>query len=216
MGVSKSRTSYFTNRGLHFGNLWEVYSYKKKQRIQIINDFELCYWLLFLEFEPAIKGFEIRPPGRVVAHPKPHKLYLNAETSSSNGQGWDLLFNNSDYGGDSRFRDASIAAREYGADVRVVTLEDVVPLKYKVFPLLRVVSCLAIGDNDYSTFYHLGCFRAYAKKRGSGHLVDFYTHFSDVETSLIHKAVAELFALGELTVELAPDFFCELSEWVYK
>lgn len=215
MCAHKSRTAAFTNRGLHFGNLWEVFSYKKKQRITLISDLELCYWLLFLEFDCIVRGYEIRPPGKIVSDPKPHKLFVQAEVSRTEGAAWHLLFPNENFKNERSYLDALAISASYDVELKVYTRSDIVPHKYKIFPLLKVVSCLAAGKGSHAPYDYLDHFRAYAKKMGSGVLIDFYIYFYDCESALINYAVAELFSLGELKITLAPNFFSENTEWVY-
>ncbi|MGF6362105.1 hypothetical protein ABH907_003769 [Pseudomonas frederiksbergensis] len=211
--MRNSKTSHFTNRGSHFGNEWRVFSHKAKEHLTLFSDIELCYWLLFLEFDRSVHSFSLHPPARMVLNPSPRKLHLTAELMLKNGElEWHLLCGSNQVESGAT-ADASALALKNDVRLKIFTPEVMVPVKYKICSLLKAAACLSAGKHYTlpptlmsNLHYYLG-----QKQQGSlGSLIDY---FQDYDVSLVLYGVVRLFAEGILDVEIAPYFFSRCTRW---
>lgn len=214
MAVKISKTYALTNRGKHFGNAWSVYSYKTKKHYKLTSDVEFAHWLLFLEFDQKVRDFELYPPARLLIHPRPHKVQLNAEVSLSDGSlEWHKIIPLDHQETDTVVLDLKKLAQDQGVKLRVFSLEQIVPLKYKIMPLLRVLACLTGGKYLTAPYNLSQDVSAYVRTNIKGSLGGFLEHFSGHDPSVLHYFFAKLYAEGVISVELNPYFFAADTGW---
>lgn len=216
MALHKSKTSCLTSRGQHFGNVWNVYSYKTKKHYSLASDIELCYWLLFLEFDRSVKTFELHPLPRIGFEPRPWKLAFTAELILRDGcLEWHLLSTPASLEKNKVIIEAERLAANNCAKVKVFTENDIIPLKYKVVPLLKVASCLSAGKSCALPFSLFHDVRSFTRNSGSGAVGDIVREFGDYDISMILYVIAKMFADGDLHVEIAPIFFAHETRWQF-
>lgn len=144
----KSRTSYFTQRGKHFGNLWVVYSLKVNRALRLGSDRQLAHWLLNLEYSPAVKEFNFEPGSKMVsAGGEDHQIDYHVEVNPIQGpiELHTLRVNGLS---DNIAQKKELASR---LNYRYVEFndQDWLPRISQVFPLLRLSSFLSGGRNVY-------------------------------------------------------------------
>jgi hypothetical protein len=214
MSTKKSKTSSFTNRGQIFGNAWSVFSYKTNTHYRITSDIELAHWLLFLEFDPRVKTFELYPTSRLILDPRPHQLQLNAEVAlRDGGLEWhkvvslDILERNTSINALKEF------AKQHGVQFRAFTEEQIIPLKYKIMPLMRVAACLSAAKNIMLPFSLVDDMRIYVTAHHEGCLGDILKAFGNYDDSATCYIFAKMFADAFIAVELNPLFFAYETKW---
>lgn len=211
----RSRTSVMTNRGQHFGNAWSVFSYKNQNHYKLTSDVELAHWLLFLEFDQIVRSFELFPPPRLIVDPRPRKIQLNAEVALLDGTlEWHKVVPLDIQESDGGLSVLAKHARESGANLRVFSVEQMVPLKYKIMPLLRVSACLAAGKGITLPYNLAQEVSEFIRKNLRGCIGEFLEEFSSYDPSIVCYVFAKMYADGVISVELNPHFFAVDTEWV--
>jgi len=214
MSTKKSKTASFTNRGQVFGNAWSVFSYKANTHYRITSDIELAHWLLFLEFDPRVKSFKLYPASRLILDPRPHQLQLNAEVALRDGSlEWhkvaslDILERNSSINALRKF------AEQCGVKFCTYTVEQIIPLKYKIMPLMRVAACLSAAKNIELPFDLADEMRIYVTTHREGYLGDILEAFVNYDDSSTCYLLAKMYADAFISVELNPNFFAHQTKW---
>ncbi|MFJ2362235.1 hypothetical protein ACIPIN_00695 [Pseudomonas sp. NPDC087697] len=214
MPTKKSKTSSFTNRGQIFGNAWSVFSYKTNSHYRITSDIELAHWLLFLEFDPRVKTFDLYPTPRLILDPRPHQLQLNAEVALRDGSlEWhkvaslDILEHNTSINTLKEF------AKQNGVQFCTFTIEQIIPLKYKIMPLMRVAACLSAAKNIVLPFNLSEEMHVYVRTHREGCLGDILKTFGNYGGSVTCYLFAKMYADAFITVELNPHFFADETRW---
>lgn len=214
MGQKKSKTSYFTNRGLYFGNEWHIYSYKNNKHYRLVSDVELCYWLIFLEFNIDVKTYELHPTARLSFDPRPEKIAFTAELMLCDGSiEWDLLFSEINEKSNRLIKLGKKLADHYKVDLRIISLNEIIPVKYKISPLLKVAACLSAGKEISLPFSLISELISFTKEAKQGTFGDIIQNFIEYENSLVQYAIAKLFADGYLKVSYGRNFFAHDTEW---
>lgn len=215
MSAKKSKTSSFTNRGENFGNAWSVFSYKTNTHYRITSDIELAHWLLFLEFDPCVKTFELYPAPRLILTPRPHQLQLNAEVALSDGTlQWHKVASLDILERTGSLKVLKELAEQNSVQFCTFSEEQIVPLKYKIMPFLRVAACLAAAKNIILPFNLTDDMFAYIRTHREGNFGDVLREFGSYDVSATCYLFAKMFADGFVEVELNPHFFAVETRWM--
>lgn len=192
-----------------------MFSHKAKEHLTLVSDIELCYWLLFLEFDPNVFSFSLHPPARIVLNPRPRKLHLTAELMLKNGElEWHLLCSSHQVES-SATADARALALENDVKLKIFTPEVIVPVKYKICSLLKVAACLSAGKHYSVPPLLISQLHTYSVRNQKGNMGDLIDDFQNYDVSLVLYGVAKLFAEGILDVEVAPYFFSRDARWIH-
>ncbi|SDG59013.1 hypothetical protein SAMN05216605_102499 [Pseudomonas abietaniphila] len=217
MAKKGSKTSYFTNRGQHFGNAWSVYSYKTSSSYRLCSDLALGHWLCFLEFDQEVKTFELYPAPRLILNPKPHQISFDAEVSRFDGSlEWHLLVSAERQKDESFLNALDEHAHLKGATLRLFGIDEIMPMKYKIMPLLRVSACLSVGRNTLVSYSLLEEASAIIRTKTKGNLREFLTALNTDSEDIACFLFAKMYAEGLISVELNPYFFSYDAEWVLR
>lgn len=214
MSTKKSKTASFTNRGQVFGNAWSVFSYKTNTHYRITSDIELAHWLLFLEFDPRVKAFELYPAPRLILDPRPHQLQLNAEVAlADGGLEWHKVASLDILERTTSINELKKYAEQCGVKFCTFTVEQIIPLKYKIMPLMRVAACLSAAKNIDLPFDLSDQMRTYVTTHREGCLGDIIKAFVHYDNSSTCYLLAKMYADAFITVELNPNFFADETKW---
>jgi hypothetical protein len=144
----KSRTSYFTQRGKYFGNLWVVFSLKANKILRLGSDRQLAHWLLNLEYSPAIKTFNFEPGTKIVsAGGVDHRIDYHVEVIPFEGPA--ELHTLRVEGFSDNYEQNKQLTKKLNYHYVEFNDENWLPHAPKVFPLLRLSSFLSGGRNAY-------------------------------------------------------------------
>lgn len=208
---AKSKTSYFTRRGQHFGNLWSVYSLKANQAIQLGSDRQLAHWLLFLEFSPSVIGFRFVAGGKPATGNSLSQLDYHFEVMRSEGMP-ELHY--------VRLDGHSI---DYPERVRLAGLlrykyiefndEDWLPLKSKILPLLRVSSFLSGGRSIYIPPQLKEKADEYVEKVRKGALGGFLSSLCVFDSNLCLLIFCRMYSERKIDVDFQSNFFSRDTLW---
>ena len=144
----KSRTSYFTQRGKYFGNLWVVFSLKVNKILRLGSDRQLAHWLLNLEYSPAIKTFNFEPGTKIVsAGGVDHRIDYHVEVIPFEGPA--ELHTLRVEGFSDNYEQNKQLTKKLNYHYVEFNDENWLPHAPKVFPLLRLSSFLSGGRNAY-------------------------------------------------------------------
>lgn len=215
MGVvmpRNSRTSYFTKRGKHFGNLWAVYSCKAKEVLLLSTDRQLAHWLLFLEFSPSIKCFSFKAGSLDFAqHPD---IVLNYHAEVFPVEGENELHYLQVEGRSKDFEEKVLVAKRYKYKYMEFNDEDWMPKRHHILPLLKVASFLAGSRNLYIPDKLQEKSINYVKSLRTGTLRGFLSALSSFDGNLILVVFARLFLQRVISVSYQVSFFSQDTEWV--
>lgn len=206
------RTSYFTKRGKHFGNLWAVYSCKVEEVLLLSTDRQLAHWLLFLEFSQTIKTFSFKAGSLDFAQRS--ELVLNYHVEAVPVEGENELHYLQVEGRSDNFEEKVLVAKQYKYKYREFNDEDWAPRRNHILPLLKVASYLA-GSRDLYIPYELKeKSLSYVEAIRAGTLRGFLSALSSFDRNLILVVFAQLFLHRVISVEFQVGFFSQDTEWI--
>lgn len=214
MGVAmpkRSRTSYFTKRGQHFGNLWAVYSCLVDEVLLLSTDRQLAHWLLFLEFSPSVKTFSFKP-GAIELAQNP-KLTLNYHVEVVPVEGNNELHYLQTEGYTEGFSEKILAASRFRYKYREFNDNDWAPRRDHILPLLKVTSFLAGCRKQYIPLALRDNAIKYILRIRSGTLRGFLSAFPEFERNLILVTFARLFLERVIFVDFEFSFFSQDTRW---
>lgn len=207
----RSRTSYFTKRGMHFGNLWAVYSFKAEEILLLSTDRQLAHWVLFLEFSPAVKTFSFKTGIKEFAQNPGFTLNYHAEIVPV--EGYNELHYLQVEGHTESFSEKVFVASKYKYNYREFNDEDWVPRRDQILPLLRVASFLAGSRNLYIPSALREKSLRYILTIRSGTLRGFLSALSEFEKNLILVIFTRLFSERLISVDFELCFFSKDTLW---
>lgn len=207
----RSRTSHFTKRGQHFGNLWAVYSCKVDEVLLLSTDRQLAHWLLFLEFSPSVKAFSFKS-GAIELGQNPG-LTLNYHVEVVPVEGDNELHYLQTEGYTESFSDKILEASRCRYKYREFNDKDWEPRRNHVLPLLKVASFLAGSINIYIPSMLREKAIEYILRTRSGTLRGFLSALSEFERNLILVIFARLFLERVTSVDFEFGFFSQETQW---
>lgn len=216
----KSKTSHFTKRGSHFGNVWYVYSEKNKTSFKLFSDKELAHWILFLEFNPEVykfklneRVFETLPDGQPVS------LIYSSQILWRNGdrERWQVVESKAraEQEESSNWVTHKEVAKQHGVMFRFVDDNDLVPTKHKLMSLMKVTACLCAGKDaplPSNVMYEARC---YVEHRQSGVLSDFIAALSEYDIAAVLYIFARLYSEAKIDVSFEQSFFANSTRWIF-
>ena len=208
----KSKTSYFTKRGNHFGNLWATYREKTEKVLLLGSDRQLAHWLLNLEFSTQVADFSSNfgtEDRRVIDNSMPFDYHFKVIPVEGPVELHFLRIT-----GFSVNYAEKVSAAE-NLKCRYVEFNDTHwhADKVKILPLLRVSSFLSGGRHLYVPPGMLDAAREYVCSARSGTLREFIDAVRHYEQNLALLVFCRMYAKREICVEFNTNFFAIDTWW---
>ncbi|WP_434707133.1 hypothetical protein J3P75_14185 [Pseudomonas sp. R1-1] len=207
----RGRTSYFTNRGKHFGNLWAVYSFRAKDVLLLSTDRQLAHWLLYLEFSSSIASFSFKSGTKEFSEKPNYILNYHAEVLPV--EGCNELHYLQAEGNTESCAEKILVARKYKYNYREFNDEDWLPRRDKILPLLKVASYLAGSRSLYIPPTLLEKALHYILTLRSGTLRGFLSALADYEKNLILVVFSRAYSERLISVDFEFSFFSQDTHW---
>jgi hypothetical protein len=214
MGVAmpaRSRTSYFTKRGQHFGNLWAVYSYRADRVLLLASDRQLAHWLLKLEFSPSIEHFIFEPSGKEFNDYPGFRLNFHAEIVPIEGN--NQLHYLQVEGHTETYQEKKRIAKQYRYDYVEFNDSDWLPDRNKILPLLKVSSFLAGSRKLYVSPAMWERALSYIRALHGGNLRGFLSALQEYDQNLALVVFVRLFSDRLILVSFEYSLFARDTQW---
>lgn len=207
----KSKTSYFTKRGKHFGNLWATYSVKAGRVLLLGSDRQLAHWLLNLEFSPTVVDFTLRQEakGETSYEASLPEYHFQVRPVEGSIELHFLRLTGNSASHSEKVKAAGLLKYKYVE----FNDDDWVPRKTHIMPLLRVINFLNAGRNAYVPPGLLERSVSYVYEMRQGSLLGFLTALSAYEQNLGLLVFCRLYSERRITVEFERDFFSQDTWW---
>ncbi|MFJ2550102.1 hypothetical protein ACIOVF_27060 [Pseudomonas sp. NPDC087612] len=208
----KSKNAYFAKRGVHFGNMWAVYSLKCEQVLLLGSDRQLAHWLLKLEFSPAIKNFSFQPGRKEVSvGAELYQIDYHVEVFPSDGPP-ELHYLRTE--GNS-FDYAEKSNRASRIKYRYCEFNDAdwAPEKNKILPLLKVSSFLSGGRHAYVPQSLVDKAIVHLEQARQGSLRTYLSALNYYDQNLCLLVFCRLYASGVIAVDFDKVLFDMGTRW---
>lgn len=216
MPKKNGRTAYFTKRGVHFGNMWAVYSLKAESVLLLGSDRQLAHWLLQLEFSPLIKSFVFQPAYKEYSDETGIcQIHYHVEVFPI--EGLVELHYIRTTGNSADYSDKVDAANRIRYRYIEFNDEDWERAKFKILPLLRVSSFLNGGRNTYVPQALSEKAIKYLNTARHGTLRTYLSAHSAYDQNLCMLVFCRQFLAGQVEVDFEHAFFdLDTTWWLYE
>lgn len=201
---AKSRSSFFTSRGNHFGNLWAVYSTKTSKVLLLGSDRQLAHWLLELEFSPSVASFQFNSSYKSPLCDSSSRVDYHFEVSPSEGVAQLHFIRTEGYSND--YSQKKIIAESLNYKYIEFNDQCWMPQKQKILPLLKLSSFLSSGRHVFLPPNLLQAASEYVCTAKKGLLGDYISHLSAFDSNLSLLLFCRMYS-GR---KICADFECTL------